>query len=464
MLFLRTGHPAVQVILGLGTNLYLAIPIALLLLPQAVRGSLFPGTHDQTFVLVGVAGAVGSIVSMLVRIKDFDNEQAEHRAILFFTGFFKPVIGIASALFMAMILEAGLIPLGIANTDQRMFFYLALAFVAGFSERLASDIVTQAEAKVLSRGGTGLQAQGVRLHKERGMIQTLIDARCRATPRGAGGAGAGPRKRQVLAGPADRSRPPTPSRGSCSRRGRCGSHSRPARGPPARRGRRAPPSGCGSNPRAWARTRSPTSPLQGSVLARLVLSEDTLAERRAAARGGGGSPRDRRPDGRPSPCGPGSARASPRTSRPPPARRSRHAPDTPSRWTRRPSSPPSSSRRWASRRRGKRTKSGYYSTASAVLEALAPRHPIAALVLEYRALQFAPRPRCCGSTTPSRGIFTMREFEQALLVDVFDADARRHGAARLAGGGGAAHLAGGAACGGGGRVRHPAAPSPPRTG
>src|SRR5690606_39736404 len=80
VLFLRTGHPAVQVILGLSTNLYLAIPIALLLLPQAVNGTLFPGTHDHTFVLVGVAGGVGSIVSMLVRIRDFDNAQAEHSA------------------------------------------------------------------------------------------------------------------------------------------------------------------------------------------------------------------------------------------------------------------------------------------------------------------------------------------------------------------------------------------------
>ena len=159
LLFLRTGHPAVQVILGLSTNLYLAIPLALFLLPQAVRGSIFPGQNDQHFILVGLAGAVGSIVSMLVRIQDFDDEKAEHRAILFFTGFFKPVIGVASALFMVIILEAGLIPLGIADTDRRVFFFLALAFVAGFSERLASDLVSQAEGTVL-KGGKGNQGPG----------------------------------------------------------------------------------------------------------------------------------------------------------------------------------------------------------------------------------------------------------------------------------------------------------------
>ncbi len=160
LLFLRTGHPAVQVILGLATNFYLAIPIALLLLSQTVRGSLFPGQNEAVFILVGVVGGVGSIVSMLVRIEDFDNQEAEHRAILFFTGFFKPIIGIASALFVVTILEAGLIPLAIENVDQRTFFFLALAFVAGFSERLASDIVAQAEAKVLNGSARATNAKG----------------------------------------------------------------------------------------------------------------------------------------------------------------------------------------------------------------------------------------------------------------------------------------------------------------
>lgn len=148
LLFLRNGHPAVQVILGLCTNLYLLLPFSLLLLPGAVQGSAFPGTSDETFVLVAVAGAVGSIVSMLVRIQDFDNQEVEHRAILFFTGCFKPAIGVASALFIAVLMEAGFIPIDIEEGAQRTFFFLGLAFVAGFSERLASDIAGQAEGRL----------------------------------------------------------------------------------------------------------------------------------------------------------------------------------------------------------------------------------------------------------------------------------------------------------------------------
>lgn len=69
---------------------------------------------------------------------------------------------------------------------------------------------------------------------------------------------------------------------------------------------------------------------------------------------------------------------------------------------------------------GKRTKSGYYSTAAAVLEELAGTYPIAAHVLEYRRLQSAPS-AVLKVDYSFPGVFTVREFEQALLVDVYDA-------------------------------------------
>lgn len=152
LLFLRSGHPAVQVILGLGTILYLAIPLAVFLLPQWLRGGVsgIPDNLQYTLLWVGVAGAVGSVVSILVRIRDFDNQQAEHRSILFFTGFFKPVVGVASALFVVSLFEAGIITLQLAGPTQEQFFYVALAFVAGFSERLAEDLVSKAEKQIVS--------------------------------------------------------------------------------------------------------------------------------------------------------------------------------------------------------------------------------------------------------------------------------------------------------------------------
>ena len=77
---------------------------------------------------------------------------------------------------------------------------------------------------------------------------------------------------------------------------------------------------------------------------------------------------------------------------------------------------------------GPRTKSGYYSTAAEVLEELAGEHPITALVLVYRSLKSSPS-AVLRLDYAFAGVFTVREFEQALVLDVYDVSAA--GASRL---------------------------------
>jgi hypothetical protein len=69
---------------------------------------------------------------------------------LFFTGFFKPIIGTAFALFVFATLKAGLIPLAIDESVEGLYFFAALAFVSGFSERFAKDIAERAEQTVVA--------------------------------------------------------------------------------------------------------------------------------------------------------------------------------------------------------------------------------------------------------------------------------------------------------------------------
>lgn len=69
--------------------------------------------------------------------------------------------------------------------------------------------------------------------------------------------------------------------------------------------------------------------------------------------------------------------------------------------------------------RGSRTKSGYYSTAAPVLEELARRYPIASHLLVYRGLRSAPS-AALKLDYSFAGVFTVREFEQELRVDVYD--------------------------------------------
>lgn len=105
---------------------------------------------DVPLILAVVsAGAVGSFVSVIVRANDFIEHQEQNHLDLFLVGFFRPVVGMAFAIFLMAVLESGIIS-GIISVDaverdRKIYFYIAVSFVAGFSERLIKDIMGKTE-------------------------------------------------------------------------------------------------------------------------------------------------------------------------------------------------------------------------------------------------------------------------------------------------------------------------------
>ena len=101
---------------------------------------------DVPLILAVVsAGALGSFVSVIVRASDFIEQQQRTRLDLFLVGFFRPVVGMAFAVFLMAALESGVVS-GLVSTDsskpaQKIYFYIAMSFVAGFSERLVKDLM-----------------------------------------------------------------------------------------------------------------------------------------------------------------------------------------------------------------------------------------------------------------------------------------------------------------------------------
>jgi hypothetical protein len=143
--------PATRVILGLGTLLCLVIPLLVIFVSKVLTltpgGTL--GGEFTLLILVATVGAVGSAVSIMVRIQDFESFKNTNPSILFLTGFFKPIIGMTFALFVFVTLNSGLIPVTIV-TENEQYFYAALAFVSGFSERFAQDIATRTEETIVA--------------------------------------------------------------------------------------------------------------------------------------------------------------------------------------------------------------------------------------------------------------------------------------------------------------------------
>jgi len=94
-----------------------------------------------------VAGALGAVVSVIQRINSgkFELEYDVGGPYTFFLGGLRPVLGGVFAMAITFAVSGGLVHLPVdapANSDNRRFALLVLAFLAGFSERWAQDTLT----------------------------------------------------------------------------------------------------------------------------------------------------------------------------------------------------------------------------------------------------------------------------------------------------------------------------------
>ncbi|AFY55672.1 hypothetical protein Riv7116_3201 [Rivularia sp. PCC 7116] len=105
--------------------------------------------QDLFFICLAVSmGALGSAISVIVRANKFIEQGKEGESDLFFTGFFRPIVGMSFAIFAVALIESGVFSgiFRIAERENRnVYLYMAIAFVAGFSERLVEDVVLKTE-------------------------------------------------------------------------------------------------------------------------------------------------------------------------------------------------------------------------------------------------------------------------------------------------------------------------------
>jgi hypothetical protein len=144
----RPSYGPTYLAYGLAIFAYVAIPVFVSIYLYW-KQSTFLGLPSATVFAVAISGACGSIVSILQRIQDFRGKIAD-RLVLMFQGFFKPIVGLLFALFVFFVIEGNLVPIT-HTASSELYFFIALAFVCGFSERFASDIASKTERVV---GGT----------------------------------------------------------------------------------------------------------------------------------------------------------------------------------------------------------------------------------------------------------------------------------------------------------------------
>lgn len=123
---------------------WLVITLAAAAVMAGVLGSWNP---DSVALLLGstaLAGALGAVVSVLQRQSASGlrlNYETEHTTIKR-NGYFRPLVGAVFGVVSYGLLAGGLLAINPAPGTSRLAFYVSIAFVAGFSERFARDLLS----------------------------------------------------------------------------------------------------------------------------------------------------------------------------------------------------------------------------------------------------------------------------------------------------------------------------------
>jgi hypothetical protein len=131
-LWLRSYNPATRMMVGVAILSYFFA------FGWLLAGGTILGLDIQSLLGPAVFGWLGSVASMVTRINSFrtvDNPIT--------VGATRPLLGAAFGIFSYLALRSGIVTIG--GTDPNPELFIAVAFVAGFSERFVPDLISSVE-------------------------------------------------------------------------------------------------------------------------------------------------------------------------------------------------------------------------------------------------------------------------------------------------------------------------------
>jgi hypothetical protein len=116
-------------------------------------------TSKLAKVLIGTFfGCWGSVVSLLLRLPDFEILKGKSRTFLRSTGATQPIIGGIFAFVLGALISANIINISVGgSSDLSPWLFVVLGFLAGFSERFTRNLLHVAESHF--GGATGQSPQ-----------------------------------------------------------------------------------------------------------------------------------------------------------------------------------------------------------------------------------------------------------------------------------------------------------------
>jgi hypothetical protein len=122
---------------------------------QTVEGT-FVNFCLSPIIIASSFGMLGSVVSILLRLSEFEAATRRSRQFLRMTGFMLPFVGAIFAGVTCAIFASGIINFSFANeggnlqTIRNPYFYVVIGFLSGFSERFTRGLLGTAESVIAS--------------------------------------------------------------------------------------------------------------------------------------------------------------------------------------------------------------------------------------------------------------------------------------------------------------------------
>lgn len=99
----------------------------------------------EPLVIAGVGGGVGALISVMTRITSGKLTLDCHAdpVLLRLSGAFRPLIGAILGLAVYVLMQSGIVPVALPLPPKEPYFFAAVGFLAGFSERWAQDMLSK---------------------------------------------------------------------------------------------------------------------------------------------------------------------------------------------------------------------------------------------------------------------------------------------------------------------------------
>jgi len=115
---------------------------------------------ETPIIVAPLFGMLGSIVSILLRLSEFETATRRSRQFLRMTGMMLPLVGAIFACVSCAVFASGIINFGFASADGSLrsiespYFYVVIGFLSGFSERFTRGLLGNAENILTSQSDT----------------------------------------------------------------------------------------------------------------------------------------------------------------------------------------------------------------------------------------------------------------------------------------------------------------------